>query len=307
MILLWGLLEDGPLAAVYEELRSRAIPFLHVDQRRDPEYSLELEDWHGAGVLTGPGTSLRLDDVAAVYARPYNFADLDIFDGVDPSASSWQRAARFEEAMVSWCELTSALVVNRPSSMGSNASKPYQLELIRRQGFHVPQTLLTTDPERALAFQQKHGRIIFKSISGWRSIVRQLRDEDLRSLDDVDCCPTQFQEYIEGTDYRLQVLGDDVFGYKICSSGDDYRYSRDVRMEEVRLDEHVEGLCKHLCEALDLVFAGVDLRRTPEGHWYCFEVNPSPGFTYFENGAGNVTRSLARLLTSAKRGETNKG
>jgi glutathione synthase/RimK-type ligase-like ATP-grasp enzyme len=301
MILLWGLLEDGPLAAVHEELRSRAIPFLHVDQRRDPEYSLELEDWHGAGVLTGPGISLRLDDVAAVYARPYNFADLDIFDGVDPSAPSWQRAARFEEAMVSWCELTSALVVNRPSSMGSNASKPYQLELIRRQGFHVPQTLLTTDPERALAFQQKHRRIIFKSISGWRSIVRQLRDEDIGSLDDVDCCPTQFQEYIEGTDYRLQVLGGDVFGYKICSSGDDYRYSGDVVMEEVRLDEDVEGICKRLCEALDLVFAGVDLRRTPEGHWYCFEVNPSPGFTYFEKGTGNVTRSLARLLASAQR------
>jgi glutathione synthase/RimK-type ligase-like ATP-grasp enzyme len=301
MIVLWGLMEDGPLAAVHEELRSSAARFLHVDQRRGSEYLLELEDCRGAGVLTGPETNLRLDDVTAVYARPYNFADLDIFDGVDPSAPPMQRAARFEEAMTSWCDLTGALVVNRPSNMGSNASKPYQLELIRQCGFRVPQTLLTTDPECVLAFQRKHRRIIFKSISGWRSIVQQLRKEDVSSLDDVDCCPTQFQEYVEGTDYRVQVLDGDVFGYKISSSGDDYRYSGDAVMEEVRLDERIKKRCIGLCKSLDLVFAGVDLRHTPEGHWCCFEVNPSPGFTYFEKGARNVARSLASLLASAQR------
>ena len=44
--------------------------------------------------------------------------------------------------------------------MASNGSKPFQLELIRRQGFSVPETLVTTDPEEARAFFERHGRII---------------------------------------------------------------------------------------------------------------------------------------------------
>jgi glutathione synthase/RimK-type ligase-like ATP-grasp enzyme len=117
----------------------------------------------------------------------------------------------------------------------------------------------------------------------------------------VDCCPTQFQEYVEGSDYRVQVLDGVVFAYKISSSGDDYRYSADTTMEEVKLDNDVEERCVRLCRALDLIFAGVDFRRTPDGQWYCFEVNPSPGFTYFENGARKVARSLATLLACPQR------
>lgn len=32
--------------------------------------------------------------------------------------------------------------------------------------------------------------------------------------------------------------------------------------------------------------AGIDLRRTHDGTWYCFEVNSSPGFSDFEEATG---------------------
>jgi hypothetical protein len=35
--------------------------------------------------------------------------------------------------------------------------------------------------------------------------------------------------------------------------------------------------CRKLAAGLQLPFAGIDLRRTPEDEWVCFEVNPSPG------------------------------
>ena len=34
--------------------------------------------------------------------------------------------------------------------MGSNTSKPYQLDIIRKAGFRVPETLITTDPATAV-------------------------------------------------------------------------------------------------------------------------------------------------------------
>ena len=67
--------------------------------------------------------------------------------------------------------------------MGSNASKPYQAQLIRAHGFAVPETLITNDPEEVRAFQRQHPRVIYKSISGVRSIVQTLAEEDLARLE----------------------------------------------------------------------------------------------------------------------------
>jgi glutathione synthase/RimK-type ligase-like ATP-grasp enzyme len=49
--------------------------------------------------------------------------------------------------------------------MASNHSKPYQAQLITKAGFDVPDTLVTNDPDRALAFRSRHKKVIYKSIS----------------------------------------------------------------------------------------------------------------------------------------------
>ncbi len=41
---------------------------------------------------------------------------------------------------------------------------------------------------------------------------------------------------------------------------------------------------------------GIDLRCTPN-EWYCFEVNPSPAFTYYQEAAGHhIDEAIAELL-----------
>jgi glutathione synthase/RimK-type ligase-like ATP-grasp enzyme len=51
---------------------------------------------------------------------------------------------------------------------------------------------------------------------------------------------------------------------------------------------------------MQLLFAGIDLRRTPAGDWYCFEVNPSPGFTFYESATGQpIAAAVARFLAAA--------
>lgn len=297
MIALWGLMEDGPMGAVSRCLEELQIPSIFIDQRRLPEYVFELEtSGRLEGKILGPDCSLDLSEVRSIYLRPYNFADLDVFSGVDPASDAWKRAAEFEESMLTWCELTNAIVVNRPTSMGSNSSKPFQLEIIRNAGFRVPETLITTDPAAVAEFSKKHGQVIYKSISSWRSIVSRLTDESLSRAEDVECCPTQFQRFIEGTDYRVHVLNEIVFAHRIDCQDDDYRYSEQANIEPTQLGSELEERCVRLAKKLCLTFAGIDLRRSVDGEWYCFEVNPSPGFSYFDQSAGNISLALAKHL-----------
>ena len=60
--------------------------------------------------------------------------------------------------------------------------------------------------------------------------------------------------------------------------------------------------CFALARALGLHLAGLDLRRTPDGEWFCFEVNPSPCFTYYEHHTGHpIAATLAAFLAGAQK------
>jgi glutathione synthase/RimK-type ligase-like ATP-grasp enzyme len=185
--------------------------------------------------------------------------------------------------------------------MTSNNSKPYQSLLIRAAGFRTPETLLTTDVQAVSEFAASHARIIYKSISGVRSIVRHLDVGDADRLSDVRWCPTQFQEYVPGTDYRVHVISTDTFVSRVISSAVDYRYaSRDGARTSIvpgELNSEVVERCVSLTHSLGLVAAGIDLRVTDGGEVYCFEVNPSPGFTYYEQATGQpIAAAIAELL-----------
>jgi hypothetical protein len=57
---------------------------------------------------------------------------------------------------------------------------------------------------------------------------------------------------------------------------------------------------QRLTAAMELSVAGIDLRKTPEGKWVCFEVNTSPAFTYYEEATNQpIARAIARLLAEA--------
>ncbi|MGN6109488.1 MAG: ATP-grasp domain-containing protein, partial [Kofleriaceae bacterium] len=167
-----------------------------------------------------------------------------------------------------------------------------------------PETLITTDPDAAAAFWDRHGDVIYKSVSGVRSQVSRLRTEHRERLADVSSCPTQFQAWVPGRDHRVHVVGDEVFGVEVISDADDYRYAsaggHSCELRAVLLPFEVAERARALACALDLPVAGIDLRRTPDGRWYCFEVNSSPCFTYYEHHTGQpIAAALAAYLAAA--------
>jgi glutathione synthase/RimK-type ligase-like ATP-grasp enzyme len=202
-----------------------------------------------------------------------------------------------------WLEIAPGLVVNRPSDMESNGSKPYQAQLIAECGFEVPETLVTSDPDEARAFWKQYERVVFKSISGVRSIVTELDEAHAGRLDQLRSLPAQFQAYVPGEDVRVHVVGDATFACVIESGAMDYRYAQrqgcEARLSPLELPRRVSSRCVALARRLHLPFCGIDLRRTPDGRWVCFEVNPMPAYTYFENESGlPISRALINLLSN---------
>jgi glutathione synthase/RimK-type ligase-like ATP-grasp enzyme len=258
------------------------------------------------GTVWVRGERLDLGEVTAVYLRPYEWRRLPAVEQAGPDSPEWHHALAVEDALVTWVEITPALVLNRPAVMASNASKPYQAAEIQAFGFAIPATLVTTDPAAARAFWREHGEVIYKSVSGTRSIVSRLTAEHVDRLEDISWCPTQFQKYIPGTDYRVHVVGSEVFASEILSAADDYRYAvltgSPAEVRPATLPEECAARCRKLAAAFGLGLAGIDLRRTSDGEWYCFEVNTSPGFTYFEEATGQpITQAVARFLAAGSR------
>jgi hypothetical protein len=300
VIVVWGPPGDGTLRAALAALARRRARMVYVNQADVLRHRVDLQVEDGLrGRLEVPGRAIDLGAVTAAYLRPYDSADAPAVRATGERSPEADHARTFDERIWTWSELSAALIVNRPSAMASNDSKPSQGFSARAVGFEVPPTLITTDPEAVRGFASAHGEVIYKSISGVRSIVSRLAASDLDRLDDVAWCPTQFQALVPGTDVRVHVAGERVFASRIESSADDYRYGS-MQILPYELDSEPASRCVALARALGLELAGIDLRRSPDGRWYCFEANPSPAFGCFgPEIEAAVADALAELLIAA--------
>ena len=92
---------------------------------------------------------------------------------------------------------------------------------------------------------------------------------------------------------------------RIVSAADDYRYPgrHRVSIHPCKVPAEIGDRCRVMAAAMGLNLAGIDLRRSGERGWYCFEVNPSPAFTSFELvmdvECRTVRGAIARLLASS--------
>ena len=286
MILLLGQRTDPPLRAVAAELERMGAKYCCADRE------LEVaQPWRPGSdaVLKLSGQVLPLAEVKSAYLRPFGLAAKTAVE------------AEALAVLLAWGDQSAARVLNRPSASLPNNSKPLQTQWIAHFGLRIPETLITTDPSAAREFACRHGEVIYKSISGVRSIVRRLSRDRFTELDHVRHCPTQFQRYIPGDDIRVHVFGDTVVAVRIVSDRDDYRYAaRDggsIEAAMIELEPAVADSLRSMVLDMGLLVAGIDLRITPAGELYCLEINPSPAFTYYEQLAGvSMARRIAELL-----------
>lgn len=307
MILLAGISSEPPLADVLDALTERGADVVVLNQRQFADMDLAFAvDQQGRvdGILRIGRRHWALRDITGVYIRLMDYRQLPELRGLPEPHPQWQRCRAFHEALMTWADLAPGRVVNRSGAMASNASKPFQAQVIGRHGFLVPETLVTNDPTAAREFYEREQRVVYKSISGVRSIVQTMGAGDLDRLERVRMCPVQFQRYIPGVDVRVHTVGQTVFATEVRSDATDYRYattqaSEPARLSATQLPEGVAPRCLALAADLGLDFAGIDLKITPDGEVYCFEVNPSPAYSYFESHTGQpIAAAVAAHLDS---------
>src|SRR6266545_362245 len=259
-----GIPSELPMRMVADRLDALDVPYTWFNQRRAADYRLEWEIVAGEvrGELADGSQRLRLEELAGVYIRLMDDRILPELTGEPPDSPARQRCRALHDAFFTWYEIAPARVVNRAEPQGSNGSKPYQAQLIARHGFWVPETLVTNDPKLVREFHRQHGTVIYKSISGARSIVHTLTDADLDRLDEISWCPVQFQAFVPGTNVRVHTIGGEAFATEVRSDVTDYRYAShqggETALYATELSDTLVQGCLDLAADLRLPFAGID-------------------------------------------------
>jgi glutathione synthase/RimK-type ligase-like ATP-grasp enzyme len=95
-----------------------------------------------------------------------------------------------------------------------------------------------------------------------------------------------------------------IGGSRQAGESESYRYANieggRAKLTAIDLPEDVTGKCVRLATDLGLEFAGIDLFRSVDAEYYCFEVNPQPAFSFFDHQSGQpIARAVADYLAGA--------
>jgi glutathione synthase/RimK-type ligase-like ATP-grasp enzyme len=312
VILVVSFAEEEHSQDVIGRLRARGRPVQLLDLGSLPvsrSVSLEWGDGirHSARVQ-GDGPDLDLAEVGAVWWRRVRPFELDPAI-TTPSARAFA-LSETTQAVYGMLDALDCPWVNPRAADDTGHHKPWQWSIAQRVGLRVPRTVVTNRPDEARRFitELGLGRIVFKaflaSLDAWRE-TRLVTAEDVDRIDLVRLAPVIFQEYVDGVDLRITIVGDRLFPCAIDARRTSYPF--DMRMvvgeatvAPTQLPRDVERRLLRLMRRLGLHYGAVDMRRTDAGEHLFLEVNPAGQWHFVEHRTGlpiseAIADELARL------------
>lgn len=303
-ILLCGVRSEPPLALVNKALNKLSQEVVWFDQVQSKNTSISYinENNRYKAILTKHGKEYDLGSLTGIYNRMMSWQCLPEIKLRGIESDLARQYQQLHYGLSQWIESSQIRVVNRMVTMGPNGSKPYQARLIRHAGLDTPETIITNNKNAVKVFKKKHKRIIYKSISGTRSIVKELCEKDEHRLRLLENCPVMFQEYIPGVNIRVHVVDNNVYATKINSQAIDYRYDEDATgnaYEETTIPNEIKDKCISMSKKMNLPLCGIDFKKTNSNRFVCFEVNPSPAYSCYEEQTGQpISLAIAKYLSN---------
>lgn len=325
MILVVSYPDEDHTQDVIGRLRQRGRPVLLLDLAEIPARRSVTMTWLNGAAPTyrvdGDGTSLDLADVGVVWWRRVKPFDVD--HGVTAPGARAFANSETAQAVYGMLDSLDCAWMNPRGADEAAHRKPWQWAVARSVGLKVPRTMVTNRPEDARRFVDEVGvgRTVFKaflaSIDAWRE-TRLVLQEDIDRLDLVRLAPVIFQEYIDGVDLRITVIGEQVFAGSIDARRTRYPYDMrmvvgDADVAPVELPKVLRQRLLTLLRKLGLRYGAIDMRRTDAGDYFFLEVNPAGQWLFVEQRTGQpisqaIADELARLdhpsvpATGARRG-----
>jgi glutathione synthase/RimK-type ligase-like ATP-grasp enzyme len=204
-------------------------------------------------------------------------------------------------------------IVPGPSGVVQRAQlKGAHLRLAASLGFAIPDTLVTSDRDAALAFWQRHeGRV---SAAHHRALgeefaryAEKVTHRDLMHLDALRFAPATFQSYVDKkVELRATVIGDQVWTVEIDSQASN-QACEDWRRYDLAQTPHrphalpdlVQRRCVELLQRFGLRYGAIDLVLTPDDRYVFLELNPSGQYLWLEELGGlPLSRAIADLLVN---------
>jgi glutathione synthase/RimK-type ligase-like ATP-grasp enzyme len=231
----------------------------------------------------------------------------DLVSVTDPQVNLFT-ANEWNEAINGLWQLLDARWMNDPTRDDAASRKARQLRLAAEVGLKTPRTLITSDPTRARAFVEGQGleNTIYKTFSCTHAVWREtrlLRTEDLAHIDAVRLAPVIFQEFVPAeSDLRITHVDGHFYTAAIKSDpqsgGVDFRTSVGAAaMHAEKLPTDIADKLRALMQRLGLVYGAIDVRRTPSGEYFFFEVNTAGEFLFVEERTNlPISKAIAAWL-----------
>ena len=312
MILVISHEQDPHAERVIRHLDAARQQVLLLNLSELPDRASLSIDYNGRGrphidYVRAGGKSFALDEVTSVWWRRPQAPDLSRV--TDPQVNLFT-ANEWQEAINGLWQLLDAPWMNHPTYDDAASRKARQLRVAAEVGLKVPRTLITSDPSRARQFVDDAGagRVIFKTFSCTHAIWREtrlLKPEDIAHLDSVQVAPVIFQEFVPAEcDIRITAVGGQLFPAAIRSVARDglidFRMSvGDAAVSAEQLPQAIADKLLKLLKRLGLVYGAIDLRRTPDGEYYFFEVNTAGEFLFIEDRTKQpIAQAIADWLSA---------
>jgi hypothetical protein len=214
-----------------------------------------------------------------------------------------ERLRTFYNALVAYSldQRPGCLLINHPLASAANVSKAAQLRMLSIIGFKTPTTLVTTNRAQLLSFCEDFPSPISKGAGGVRTIAGRVCPDAFNADAKPQPWPVLLQQYIGGFDVRLHCVGLRSIGLRISTDYTDYRYAErngfPIKVEPIAAPPYILEKCWRYMRAEKQEFAAFDF-RVSGSDWYLLEVNPMPGFSFFDRLCdGRISEALWQLLS----------
>jgi glutathione synthase/RimK-type ligase-like ATP-grasp enzyme len=305
MILILAPPDDQHAAAVREHLTRPFATFELAAATRTAAMTAAIDGDAAALRLKTPDGDVDLAEVRSIWRR--RFGAWRVRDEItDPVARrfAWSEG---NEAATGLLGSAPARWINPEAADAAAGLKIVQLQRASALGLDIPATLVTNEPDRARAFIDEHGtgktiRKAFRALADSARPTHIVTPDDFAKIADVELAPVILQEYIDAdADLRVTVIGDDLFTAVIRPQPEDAVDFRPgfgrADVEAGELPDAVAEALLALCRGFGLVYAAIDVRRTPDGRHVFLEVNPAGEFLFASRRTGQpVAEALAALL-----------